>query len=111
MIQECINNKLAEHPGVIKETLETYLKLSPEQREHAGSIHKPRCSGHCLNLTTGDSWKKPEKPTVESNMVVGRAALVIKRNLLIRLQRRVEGCYYAPNDKGVLCPFALESGS
>ena len=44
-------------------------------------------------------------------MVVGRAAFVIKRNLLIRLQRRVKGCYYAPNDKGFLCPFALESGS
>ena len=65
----------------------------------------------CLNLTTDDNWKKPEKPTVESDMVAGRAALVIKRNLLIRLQRRVEGCSYAPNDKGVLCPFALGSGS
>ena len=50
----------------------------------------------CLNLTTDDNWKKPEKPTVESNMAVGRAALVIKRKLLIRLQRRVEGLLLRP---------------
>eukprot|EP00614_Pseudopedinella_elastica_P011472 CAMPEP_0172612340 /NCGR_PEP_ID=MMETSP1068-20121228/32591_1 /TAXON_ID=35684 /ORGANISM="Pseudopedinella elastica, Strain CCMP716" /LENGTH=53 /DNA_ID=CAMNT_0013416505 /DNA_START=9 /DNA_END=166 /DNA_ORIENTATION=- len=43
-------------------------------------------------------------------MAVGRAALVIKRNLLIRLQRRVD-CYYAPNNKGGVCSFALGPGS
>ena len=54
----------------------------------------------CLNLTTDDNWKKPEKPTVESDMVAGRAALVIKRNLLIRLQRRVEGLLLRPEQQG-----------
>ena len=33
VIQVCINRNLTEHPGVIKEALEAYLKLSPEQRE------------------------------------------------------------------------------
>ena len=55
----------------------------------------------CLNLTTDDNSKKPEKPTVESNMVVGRAALVIKRKLLIRLQRRVEGLLLRPERQGL----------
>ena len=54
----------------------------------------------CLNLTTDDNWKKPEKPTVVSSMVVGRAALVIKRNLLIRFQRRVEGLLIRPEQQG-----------
>ena len=76
--------------------LGAYLKLSPEKSEQAASIKKLRCSGHCLNLTNGDNWKKPEKPTVESDMVVGRAALVIKRNSPIRLQRRVEGLPLRP---------------
>ena len=54
----------------------------------------------CLNLTTDDNWKKPEKPTVESNMAMGRATLVIKRKLLIRLQRRVEGLLLRPERQG-----------
>ena len=33
-------------------------------------------------------------------MAVGRAALVIKRNLLIRLQRRVEGLLLRPERQG-----------
>ena len=78
------------------------LKLSPEQREQAASIQELRCSGHCLNLTTDDSWKKPEKPTVESYMIVRRAALMIKRNLLIRLQRRVVGLLLRPERQGWL---------
>ena len=84
---------------MIKEALEAHPKLSPEQRGQAASIQKLRCSGHCLSLATDDNWKKPEKPAVEPDMAVGRAALVIKRNLLIRLQRRVEGLLLCPERK------------
>ena len=52
-----------------KETPEAYLKLSLEQREQAASIYKLRCSDGCVKLTTENSWKKPEKPTVESTRV------------------------------------------
>ena len=56
VIQECINKNHTEHPVVIKETLEAYLKLSPEQREQAASIQKLRCSGHCV-LPKPDHWR------------------------------------------------------
>ena len=45
------------------------------------------------------------------NMVVGRGALVIKRNSLIRLQRRVGGMLLRPERKGGGCSFELGPGS
>ena len=72
-----IANHLTEHPAVLKGALEAYLKMSPEQREHAGENHELRCTGHGLNLTTDDAPAKSEKPTAEESIERYRAALVI----------------------------------
>ena len=76
------------------------LSPSKESRRSPSKNCAARATVCCLNLTTDDNWKRPEKPTVESSMVVGRVALVIKRNLLIRLQRRVEGLLLRPERQG-----------